>query len=454
VVTTGPDVTFALPTDNAELNGSATDDGLPAGSTLTYTWEVVNGPSGPNGSPGVVFANANAPATSARFAGGVGEYTLRLNASDGDLTGSSTLRVTVQANPNLYPDPIQAAGVHGWITATPAEENMDVALLDQARDYSMAQAQNTNEGGYIIRHGRLVYSWGDTTTRFEMKSTTKSMGGLALLLALDEAALSLSDKLSTRLPGIFGVDPAIDTSAVTTGSLDDITLLQLATHTSGLNKPDEQQALIFTPGTTWSYSDQGLNWLADVLTHTYAQDLNTLLFNRIYTTLGIRPADLTWRDNQYRTDTLNVNGTPVKRRELGSGIEANVNAMARVGLLMLRKGVWKDQLLLSNAVVDRVQQPVPEIAGAQIADSVNFPGATTNYGILWWTNKTGQLPDVPTDAFWAWGLHETLIFVVPSLDLIVTRAGVRGWHAQEEFWNADYAVLAPFITPIVQSVSQ
>ena len=29
----------------------------------------------------------------------------------------------------------------------------------------------------------------------------------------------------------------------------------------------------FTPGTTWSYSDAGLNWLADVLTTVYQQDL-------------------------------------------------------------------------------------------------------------------------------------------------------------------------------------
>ena len=453
VANAGSAITFALPTDHAALAGSATDDGLPSGSTLTYSWEVVSGPQGPGGTPGVTFTDASAAATNARFIGGPGDYVLNFKASDGELTGTSTLQVTVQPNPNTYPA-ATAPGVSGWLTATPAEENMDVARLDEARDYSIAAGQTGNEAGYIIRHGRLVYSWGDPTVRYEMKSTTKSMGGLALLLALDEGRIALADNVSSKLPQ-FGLDPPVDTTPVSDGSLADINVLQLATHTAGFSKSDQPGTLqlLYKPGSTWSYSDQALNWLADLLTQTYSQDLGSLLFSRVYTTLGISADDLIWRNNQYRTATLSVNGVPVPRRELASGIEANVNAMARVGLLMLREGVWADTPLLSNAVVQLARQPQQSIVSATIADPANFPGATTNYGILWWTNATGQMSGVPTDAFWAWGLHETFIIVVPSLDLVVVRAGDRGWHAQSAgFWNADYAVLEPFLTPIVQSV--
>jgi CubicO group peptidase (beta-lactamase class C family) len=77
---------------------------------------------------------------------------------------------------------------------------------------------------------------------------------------------------------------------------------------------------------------------------------------------------------------------------------------------------------------------------------------------LWWTNTSGQLANVPKDAYWAWGLHETFIIVIPSLDLVVARAGNKGWHytnnvQQPEAWNADYNVLKPFLEPIVQSIS-
>jgi CubicO group peptidase (beta-lactamase class C family) len=464
-------VSITLPTDNASWTGSATDDGLPTNAALSYTWEFVSGPSGPNSSPGAILTSTNTAATSARFVGGPGDYVFNLKVSDTALTGTTQLHVTVNANPNTYP----AAGAAGWPAATPADEHMDAAKLDIARDYSMTAGGATGvsasyqDSGYIIRHGRLVYQWGSTGTQFEMKSTTKSMGGLALLLALDEGKLALTDKASDKLP-VFGTDPPVDTSTAPAGaSLSAITLLQLATHTAGFNKSDASPglALLYTPGTTWSYSDQGLNWLADVLTQTYATDLNDLMKTRVFTTLGITvgppggsSGDLTWRNNSFRSQTLNVNGTAIARRELASGISANVNAMARVGLLMLRQGVWANQSILSNAIVAKVHTPPAEVASAQIADPTNFPAATTNYGILWWTNTTGQMANVPTDAYWAWGLHETFIIVVPSLDLVIARAGNQGWHKsstgvhQPEVWNANYSVLEPFLTPIVQSVSQ
>jgi CubicO group peptidase (beta-lactamase class C family) len=441
------------------LSGSATDDGLPTGSALSYAWTIVSGPQGAGA--GVTFSAPTAAATSARFVGGPGDYLLQLAASDGALTGTSQIHVTVNHNPNIYPAATSAAG-GGWISVTPDAEQMSVTLLDQARDYSLtAGVGNTSNGsGYIIRHGHLVYSWGSSTAPYELKSTTKSAGGLALLLALDEGKLALTDSAASKLP-ILGTDPPVDTSNVAGGgSLSDITVLQLATHTSGLSKSDAAtptpRALLYKPGSTWSYSDQGLNTLADVLTQTYAQDLNALMFSRIYTTLGIGTTDLQWRDNFYRTPTITVNGAQVKRRELGSGITANVEAMARIGLLMLRRGVWGDQLLLSNAIVDKVHVPPAEVASATIADPTNYPGAVTNYGILWWTNTTGQMTTVPKDAYWAWGLYESFIIVIPSLDLVVVRLpnATAGWHTDSaSTWNADYSLLEKFIGPIAQSVS-
>jgi CubicO group peptidase (beta-lactamase class C family) len=346
---------------------------------------------------------------------------------------------------------------------TPDAEHMTASKLDEAKAYSIAAPGNVADvqSGFIVRHGNLVYSWGSPTQRYEMKSTTKSMGGLALLLALDEGKIALGDNVSAKIPAVFGTNPAIDTTGAS-GSLSDITVRQLATHTSGLSKLDSGTLTLQygPPGTKWSYSDQGLNWLADVLTQTYAQDLSTFMFSRVYTTLGIStPADLTWRDNAFRSKMLSVNGTDVPRRELASGINANVNAMARVGLLMLRQGVWANQPILSNAIVAKAHTPPAEVANATNVNETDFPGATSNYGVLWWTNTNGQMANVPKDAYWAWGLHETFIIVIPSLDLVVARAGTLGWHPDAqgnttENWNADYNVIAPFLRPIVESITQ
>jgi hypothetical protein len=76
----------------ASLDGTVTDDGLPAGSTLTRTWS--------NQTPGtgaVTFANANAEDTTATFSA-AGTYTLRLTGSDGSLSNFDDITVTVNSS--------------------------------------------------------------------------------------------------------------------------------------------------------------------------------------------------------------------------------------------------------------------------------------------------------------------------------------------------------------------
>jgi CubicO group peptidase (beta-lactamase class C family) len=352
---------------------------------------------------------------------------------------------------------------HGWTRVAAADVGMTQGGLDSAAQY----AQNVPAGvapgaGMIVRRGRLVHSWGNIDQRFALKSTTKSVGGIALGLAIDDGELALADIAQTHLSNI-GVDPNDPTENVGTGWLDDITVLQLATHTAGFRKPGGYEPLDYQPGTTWSYSDGGLNWLADLLTNVYTQDLNLLMNTRVWTVLGIDGAaansnDLQWRNNAMRFDTR-ADGIP--RRELASGIEANAHTLARVGLLFLRKGVWSnDRRVVSQAFIDTVRVPVSANATLNNADPANFPAAATNYGVLWWTNAEGLLANVPRDAYWAWGLGDSLIVVIPSLDIVVARVGGQNttststgriWNDND--WNGDYAVLAPLLDPIVQSVT-
>ncbi|HEX6921622.1 MAG TPA: hypothetical protein VF314_15500, partial [Actinomycetes bacterium] len=86
-VNAGPDQTITLPA-GATLSGAASDDGLPTGSTLTTTWSTVSGPGT------VTFANPAAASTTATFSTS-GSYVLRLTASDGTLSSSDDVTVTV-----------------------------------------------------------------------------------------------------------------------------------------------------------------------------------------------------------------------------------------------------------------------------------------------------------------------------------------------------------------------
>lgn len=466
-VEAGDAQTIEWPSNSVDLSGSATDDST--SSTLTYTWTATSGPSG------VTFDTASAAATSVTFPS-AGSYVLTLSVSDGSASGTDTVAVTV--DPAMYPasDTANDTTDHGWTrVAASADVGMDQALVDQAATYasSSGTVNTADNAGMIVRHGRIVRSWGDIDKRYDMKSTTKSIGGIALGLAYDDDLLDLSDAAQTRLPTIGSI-PA---SNGATGWLDNITIQQLASHTAGFVKTgaytlpapnDANPTLIYEPGTTWSYSDGGLNWLSETLTAVFNQDLSAVLGTNVWSVLGLNStsgaagggstSDIHWRDNSLRPQ----GSTVPHNRELASGIFANANAMARVGQLFLRKGLWADdQRVLSEAFVDIVQTPPTANAALDNPDSANFPGATTNYGVLWWTNATGLLPNVPRDAYWAWGLGDSVIVVIPSLDIVAVRAGTqaaagsslgqRVWN--DDDWNGDYTVLAGFLDPIVQSVT-
>lgn len=338
-------------------------------------------------------------------------------------------RTPVGAPPQVWP-------TSGWSAATPAEMAMRSDLLEQARDYALAAGGS----GFITRSGKLVMSWGSPAQRYDLKSSTKSIGVTAVGLALQDGRLGWDD-LAVQHLASFGVPP--DTNAAT-GWLQSITLRQLANHTAGFDKPGGFVSLIYQPGTTWSYSDGGANWLADVLTVVFGADLNSVMFDRVFSRLGIRTTDLVWRKNAYRGDTING----IKRREFGSGISASVDAMARIGYLYLRRGLWDGARILPESFVDQVRQPVPSAVGLPASNPVSFPHASEHYGLLWWDNADGALANVPTDTYWSWGLGDSLIVVIPGLDIVATRAGDTGWRSK---WNGDYSVLAPFIEPIVRS---
>eukprot|EP00913_Durusdinium_trenchii_P023463 g22041.t1 len=310
-------------------------------------------------------------------------------------------------------------------------------VCTRARDYAL-----TGGGaGMIVRHGKVVMAWGDTGRRYDLKSTTKSIGMTAVGLAIKDGKLKLSDRAQPHHPQ-FGIPPESNRK---TGWLKEITLLHLATQTAGFEKPGGYRRLTFRPGTKWSYSDGGPNWLAECVTLAYRQDVSALMFTRVFQPIGITKQDLFWRQNAYRP--AKIEG--IDRREFGSGVHANVNAMARIGYLYLRKGKWRRQTILPAAFVARVGRPVKAVVGLPEVDSRNYGNASDHYGLLWWNNADGTLKDVPRDAYWSWGLYESLIVVIPSLDIVAARAG-KSWKRQ---WSGHYDVLEPFLGAIARSAT-
>jgi len=324
-----------------------------------------------------------------------------------------------------------------WPSAKPADVGLDAAQLEEARDYALSASGS----GMIVRHGKVVLRWGDQDERYDIKSATKSFGATMLGIAVKDGKIEL-DAPARRYHPTLGVPPQ---SNAETGWLDEITIRHLATQTAGFAKPGGYEKLLFKPGRAWHYSDGGPNWLAECITLVYKRDLEDLMFERVFTPLGIERDDLRWRKNSYRDHEIDG----IARREFGSGIHANVEALSRLGYLYLRNGWWKDQQVLSREYVRMASRPIESVVGLPVWASDNHDNASDHYSLLWWNNADGTLVNVPSDAYWAWGLYDSLVIVIPSLDLVVVRGGARGRRLPRKDGDNHYDVLAPLLDPIV-----
>ncbi len=91
-VNAGTNQIITWPVSQVVLQGTATDDGLPVGSSLAAGWSEISGPGT------VAFANASSTNTTATFSTN-GVYVLKLSASDGVSSNSSTVTITVEQAP-------------------------------------------------------------------------------------------------------------------------------------------------------------------------------------------------------------------------------------------------------------------------------------------------------------------------------------------------------------------
>ena len=163
VVSAGPDQSVTLPS-GATLNGSVTDDGLPAPGAITSGWAQLSG-------AGVAtFGPPNAAATTVTFSA-AGSYVLQLTAGDGALSASDDVAVTVSpAVPPANRAPTANAGGPYVITA--------------------GQPLTFNGSGLDLDGDALTYAWtfgdGGTGTGASAVHTYATAGPFTATLTVDD----------------------------------------------------------------------------------------------------------------------------------------------------------------------------------------------------------------------------------------------------------------------------
>jgi CubicO group peptidase (beta-lactamase class C family) len=281
----------------------------------------------------------------------------------------------------------------------------------------------------VVRNGWLVGEWG-SRERYAAASVSKSLTGLALAKLFDlsakgeiEPAMAPDDYLRDYLPaGWDGGD----------SRKRKIRIDHVMTMSSGLladddpNQPNYAAVMLSqpqwaTPGKQWSYASLPVDLLSMGVQGRIGEPLGEFFNEAIAAPIGM--AGTRWTEFDGYT-------------KASSGVRLSPRDLARVGYLSLMRGRWGDakgqKQIIAGADMEWLRHRPDFLDEARYAATEDspFPVAEDSpdyFGRLWWTNGTGEAlgKKVPSDAFYAHGYRESLLVVVPSLDLVVVRFGPK-----------------------------
>jgi RHS repeat-associated protein len=270
------------------LQGLASDDGLPAGGTLTTVWTQLSGPGT------VIFGNAAATNTTATFSA-QGIYVLQLTASDGELTSSDTISVLatnstggsflVYAGQNLAVSRPNAVSLEGMV--------VDDGLLpgnSLTYQWSKVSGPGTVTFQTVSNTTDDVTDWLPVDDTEALASATFSAdGSYVLRLSGTDTQITNSDDITVNVYGTANLPPVAEIYAPEDGAIITAPTNIIGTASSPilqsyqvryrLAPPATNDAIPTASSTGWTTLAEGS---ASVANNTLAVFDPTLLLNGIY----------------------------------------------------------------------------------------------------------------------------------------------------------------------------
>ena len=322
-----------------------------------------------------------------------------------------------QVRAELIPlaSPKPAVGDDGyWKAVDPATVGVDADALERHRTLC---AHSGADACLVVRRGKIVQEWYSSRfhTPIMAMSSTKSVTGLLVGMLLDER----------KIPGL---DARVCTYVEQwcAGDKSRVTLKHLLTMTSGLprmyaegvgsvsNKDSFVVALPLTtpPGTTWAYSNEGVQLLSPILDEAAREPIQNYAHEHLFEPLGMHDSRLHLDERGHAWTYADMETTP--------------RDFARLGVLMLNGGAWQGRRVVSGAWVQRSTEASQEF--------------NRQYGLLWW------LIEAPR-GYAARGYLDTNLYVFPAQELVVVRMQSKPVAGSIAYEPAALRLFAEFAHP-------
>jgi CubicO group peptidase (beta-lactamase class C family) len=322
-----------------------------------------------------------------------------------------------------------------WETVEPTDVGWDAAKLDAALDL----AGERNSSGVVILHsGRLMteryWALDEPSQRYplmfhgtdgagraieDVASVTKSLISVLSSMAQERGFLTIDDSVTAHLGEGWTLATPEQEAA--------ITIRHLLSMTSGLTAELQFEV---EPQTKWLYNTPAYTHIMRILARAANLSRGDLTSEWLTSRIGMH--DSRWEPRPLAASAFAVEAV---------GFATTARDLARFGLLVAAGGRWHGQVIIEDtAYLERSLRPSQNL--------------NPSYGYLWWLNgqpfslSTAPTPEridesriaaAPDDLVAALGGGDRKLYIVPSLDLVVTRLGdigsVEGSSFDDAFWE-------------------
>lgn len=316
------------------------------------------------------------------------------------------------------------------------DSSIDYHQLETAFD---AASQISNLKSLVVFHNDSIikqayFGDGGADVRHGVRSVTKSVVSILIGIAIDKGYLtSVEQTLGEFIdPEVYNITPQKAA----------ITIRHLLTMTSGFEwneltasgyndwvLSDNQvqyvldKPLAAQPGQTFTYNSACTHLLSFIITKATGMSTYEFSLKYLFNPIGIEEVD--W----YIDKQGYCNG--------GAGLVFTPHDMVKIGQLILNKGVYNDNVIVSSDYIEQSIQPKVSVTGV-----MSF---ASGYGYCWWLGSSNGNSYV-----FANGYGGQFIVIVPSKNLIVVAtnalSGVQASVANEQWYRTLDIIVNTVIT--------
>ncbi|AEF54395.1 serine hydrolase domain-containing protein [Marinomonas posidonica] len=257
----------------------------------------------------------------------------------------------------------------------------------------------------IVTKGQTVASFGDLKTPYRTHPIRKAF--LSALVGQHIGPNSGQIRLDARLQDL-GID---DTPQSLTHMQKQATVKHLLKSTSGINHPaaagggfvnDTNLRLGVEqnkPGTVWAYN----NWDYNALTTIFEERTGWTIAEGFQ--IGIARPTLM---KDFTLNSVSYISEPELSQHKAAAFRMSAGDLIKFGQLYLDNGQMNNQQIIPSSWIDRITTDFTKTG----RDDLRW-----GHGYLWWipNPETG----LPTGSFWAWGLGNQAIFVIPEWETVI-----------------------------------